>query len=68
MVQRFQFCVSTAVDLGLIPGRGTKGFPGGSWVKNPPAIHQTCVLSLCQEDALEQEMATHSSIPAWEIL
>ena len=47
--------------------RGTKGFPGGSLVKNPPAMHETCVLSPCREDALEKGMATHSSIPAWEI-
>ena len=25
------------------------------------------VQSLCQEDPLEKEMATHSSIPAWKI-
>ena len=25
------------------------------------------VLSLCQKDSLEEEMATHSSILAWEI-
>ena len=32
--------------------------------KNPPA---TGVQSLCQEDPLEKEMATHSSIVSWEI-
>ena len=26
-----------------------------------------CVQSLGQEDLLEEEMVTHSSIPAWEI-
>ena len=26
-----------------------------------------CVRSLGQEDPLEEEMATHSSIPAWKI-
>ena len=31
-------------------------------VKNPPALQQTQVLSLGQEDPLEEEMATHSSI------
>ena len=37
-------------------------------VKNLPATWETWVLSLGQEDPLEQEMATHSNILAWEIL
>ena len=36
-------------------------------VKNPPARHETQVRALGQEDPLEKEMATHSSILAWEI-
>ena len=36
-------------------------------VKNPPATQETQVQSLDQEDPLEKEMATHSSISAWEI-
>ena len=36
-------------------------------VKNLPAIQETLVWSLCQEDLLEKEMATHSSILAWRI-
>ena len=36
-------------------------------VKNPPAMQETQVLSLGQEDALEEEMAIHSSIVAWRI-
>ena len=28
---------------------------------------EMCVQSLGQEDPLEKEMATHSSIPAWKI-
>ena len=36
-------------------------------VKNPPAIQETWVQSLGWEDPLEEEMATHSSILAWEI-
>ena len=46
------------------------GFPGGSVVKNLPAVletQETRVPSLVQEDPLEEEMATHSSIPAWKI-
>ena len=40
------------------------GFPGGRVVKNPPANAEDTG-SLGQEDSLEQEMATHSSILAW---
>ena len=36
-------------------------------VKNPSAMQEAWVPSLGQEDSLEKEMATHSSIPAWEI-
>ena len=36
-------------------------------VKNPPAMQETLVQFLGQEDILEKEMATHSSILAWEI-
>ena len=36
-------------------------------VKNLPAVQETWVRSLGQEDLLEKEMATHSSILAWEI-
>ena len=46
------------------------GFPGGSAVKNLPAMQEakeTWVWSLGQEDLLEEGMATHSSILAWRI-
>ena len=36
-------------------------------VKNLPAIWETQVRSLGQEDPLEKDMTTHSSIPAWGI-
>ena len=36
-------------------------------VKSLPAMWETWVLSLGQEDSLEKEMATHSSILAWKI-
>ena len=36
-------------------------------VKNPPAMQETRVQSLGQEDLLEEENATHSSILAWRI-
>ena len=41
------------------------GFPGGSAVKNLPAMQETWVLSLGWEDSLENGMANNSSIPAW---
>ena len=50
------------------------GRPLGSWasfiaqsVKNLPAMQETQLRSLGQEDPLEKEMAAHSSIPAWRI-
>ena len=46
------------------------GFPGGSVGKNLPAMQEPQeipVLSLGQEDSLKKEMATYSSILAWEI-
>ena len=44
-----------------------RGFPDGSAVKNPPAVKETWVRSLIQEDPLEEEMGTDSSILAWKI-
>ena len=41
--------------------------PGGSAVKNLPAMQEVWVQSLGQEDSLEKEIATHSSILAWKI-
>ena len=43
------------------------GFPGGSVVKNLLLMQEIWVGTLGQEDALEKEMATHSSILAWRI-
>ena len=36
-------------------------------VKNLPTMREAWVQSLGQEDLLEKEMATHSSILAWRI-
>ena len=36
-------------------------------VKNPPAMQETQVQPLGQEDTLERGMATYSSILAWRI-
>ena len=54
--------------MDLIP----KAFLGGvslvvQRLKHLPAMWETWVLSLGQEDPLEKEMATHSSILAWRI-
>ena len=46
------------------------GFPSGSAVKNPPAMQEPqekWVQFPGQEDPLEEDMATHSSILAWRI-
>ena len=41
--------------------------PVAQMVKNLPAMQETQVQPLSQEDPLEREMATHSSILAWKI-
>ena len=41
--------------------------PTASVVRNPPAKQKMRVWSLGREDPLEKEMATHSSVLAWEI-
>ena len=37
-------------------------------MKNRPVKQETWIQSLAWEDPPEKEMATHSSVPAWEIL
>ena len=46
-------------------GIGANGLSGGSVVKYLLAVHKTLGRSLGQEDPLEKEMATHSSIVTW---
>ena len=59
------------MSLHLLKLKGNKGFPGGSVVKNPPAMQETQetqetgVQSLGWEDLLEEDMPTHSSIFSW---
>ena len=43
------------------------GFPDGSVIKTLLATQVRWVQTLGQEDPLEEEMATYSSILAWEI-
>ena len=42
------------------------GFHDGSVAKNLPAMQER-IWSLGQEDSLEEEVSTHSSILAWKI-
>ncbi len=56
--------------LPLSPNRlvcSTLGSLVAQIVKNLPATQETQIRSLGQKDPLEKEMATHSSILAWEI-
>ena len=64
-------------EVGSIPGSGRSPGEGNGYplqaslvaqaVKNLSAMQETQVRSLGQEDPLEEEMATHSSILAWRI-
>ena len=57
----------------MIRTKPYKGFPGGAVIKNLPANAGNMgsisgsERSMGQEDPLEKEMATHSSIRPWEI-
>ena len=44
-----------------------KASPVAQMVKNLPTTQETWVRSLGWEDPPEEDMATHSSIPAWRI-
>ena len=62
------------MERGLVPPResnsqkpGEPGFPGGSVVKNLPVMQETASLIPGSGRSPEKEMATHSSISAWEI-
>ena len=48
-------------------GTLTKASLVAQMVNNLPAVQETRVRSLGQEDPLEKEMAIHSSILAWRI-
>ena len=63
-------CKSPCEEQSSNPVGAGRDFPSGSAVKNPPAmqpVQKAQVRSLGQEDFLEEGMATHSSILAWEI-
>ena len=65
MLKDRQLC-SQVCKIVLIPSK--LDFPvTAQSVNNLPAMQETQVQSLGQEDPLENDMATHSSILAWEI-
>jgi len=59
--------IVSAQNIPMFVSGRRMGFPSGLLVKNLSAMQETWVRSLGQEDPLEKEMATHSSILAWEI-
>ena len=56
-----------SVMNGLKLFQNKRDFPGDSVAKNLPSKQETGVQSLSWEDPLKKEMATYSSILAWEI-
>ena len=56
-----------SVTNGLKLFQNKRDFPGGSVAKNLPSKQETGVQTLSWEDPLKKEMATYSSILAWEI-
>ena len=58
----------TDSQAGIKISRRNMGFPGCSVVKSLPTMWETQVQTLGWEVPLEKEIATHSSILAWEIL
>ena len=55
-------CILDFWRVPSIPG----GFPGGWVIKTLPAMQETQIRSLAQEDPLEEGMAVHSRTLAWE--
>ena len=62
-----RFSNSTLEDFDSVSDVKLKVFPGGSVVKNLPAMQETQIRYLGQEDPLEEGTATHSNILAWRI-
>ena len=62
-------------EMGLVGEQGLRRAQAGGaqdslvaqMVKNLPAVQESQVRSLDQEDPLEKGMATHSSILTWEV-
>ena len=60
-------CQQSDVSAFNMPSRFVMASLVAQRLKRLPAMQETRVQSLGQEDLLEKEMATHSSILAWEI-
>jgi len=62
-------CIGKASPWRALPSRVSEilGFPVAQSVKNLPAMRETWVQSLGQEDSLEKGVTVHSSILAWRI-
>ena len=59
-LKKVEFMINTELVM-------AQGSPGGSMVKNRPAVQKAQVQSPGWEDLLEKEMATYSTVLAWEI-
>ena len=53
--------------ISAVQQRDSASSLGAQMVKNPPAMQETWIRSLGQEDPLEKGKATHSSVLAWRI-
>ena len=60
-------CQQSDVSAFNMPSRFVMASLVAQRLKRLPAMQETRVQSLGQEDLLEKEMATHSSILAWRI-
>ena len=65
-IHRLMGCFHFLTIMNNVPKNICVGFPSDSAVKNPPAVQETRQ-TLGQEDPLEKEMATRSSLLAWRI-
>ena len=57
--------IPLTLSLGYVISHGAS--PVAQMVKNLPPMQEACMRSLGQEDPLEKEITTHSSILAWRI-
>jgi len=67
MIRSLDFILRSQKLLGCFRQAYDVTSPVAQTVKRLPTMRETWVQSLGQEDPLEKEMATHSSILAWKI-
>ena len=65
--KRLFFALLCGLSFWKLIYHGGMGFPGGSDGKESPVMQEIWFWTLGWEDALEENMATHSSILAWRI-